>query len=173
MKKIITLLAVFGILSFQSCTVTDTTPIVDNSSVPQAFEIKNKNFSYNATDGFYIYDTFSNRLGGDLYADETVLMYRLTDVFNSTTPIWQLIPNRIYLSGGREIDYDFDFTKKDFTIYASGNYDLELTPDFLDNQTFRIVVTPSNLLNSVDKNNYVSVMATLKIKDSQVQSIAF
>lgn len=173
MKKIITILAVFGILSFQSCTVTDNTPIVDNDTIPQAFEIKNKNFSYNATDGFYIYDTFSNRLGGDLYTDETVLIYRLTGTLNSSTPIWQLIPRTIYLSGGREIDYDYDFSKKDFTIYASGNYNLELTPEFLDNQTFRIVIVPSNLLNSVNKNNYAEVMAFLKINESQVQTANF
>lgn len=173
MKKIITLLAVFGILSFQSCTVTDNDPGIDNDTIPQAFEIKNKNFSYNASDGFYIYDTFNNRLGGDLYDDETVLIYRLTGTLNSSTPIWQLIPRTIYLSGGREIDYDYDFSKKDFTIYASGNYDLELTPEFLDNQTFRIVILPSNLLSSVDKNNYNEVMTVLKINESQVQSVTF
>ncbi|WP_310379275.1 hypothetical protein [Flavobacterium sp.] len=171
MKKIITLLAVFGIVSFQSCTVNDNAPIEDNDTIPQAFEIKNKNFNYNANDGFYIYDTFNNKLGGDLYNDETILVYRLTGSLNSSTPIWQLIPRTIYLSGGREIDYDYDFSKKDFTIYASGNYDLELTPEFLDNQTFRIVILPSSLLSSVDKNNFSEVMSVLKINESQIQKV--
>ena len=79
-----------------------------------------------------------------------------------------IFPNRIYLSGGREIDYDFDFTKKDFTIYASGNYDLELTPDFLDNQTFRIVVTPSNLLNSVDSIAHPLRLVTISMPTDRV-----
>jgi hypothetical protein len=171
MKKITFFLVFIGMIILQSCTVNDDTPIVDNDTIPQAFEIKNINFSYNVNDGFYIYDTFNNKLGGDLYNDETVLIYRLTGVINSSTPIWQLIPRTIYLSGGNEIDYDYDFSKVDFTIYASGNYDLELTPEFLDNQTFRIVILPSNLLNSINKNNYVEVMSALKINESQIQKV--
>ena len=169
MKKCIALLTVIGIFSLESCTINEVDTAVDDNIIPQAFEIKNIDFRYNTADGFYIYNTFQREFGSDLYNEETVLIYRLTGVINSSTPIWQLIPRTIYLSSGREIDYDFDFSKKDFTIYARGNYDLELTPDFLDNQTFRIVILPSNLVSSLNTTNYVEVMKTINLKESQVK----
>ncbi len=167
------LLALVGIFSLESCTINEVDSTVDNDTVSQVFEIKNVNFNYNIDDGFYIYNTFQRELGGDLYNDETVLIYRLSDNINSTTPVWQLIPRTIYLNGGREIDYDFDFSKKDYTIYARGNYDLELTPQFLDNQTFRFVIIPAELLYAVDVNNYSDVMKSLNLKESQIQNLNF
>ena len=66
-----------------------------------------------------------------------------------------------------------DFSKEDFIIRVDGSYDLELTPQYLDNQTFRIVIVPASLINSIDKDNYEAVISTLKINQSQIQNINF
>jgi hypothetical protein len=99
------------------------------------------------------------------------LVYRLTGLINSTTPIWQLIPRTIYFDNGEELDYDYDFSKIDFIITARGTYNLLNTPDYINNQTFRVVIIPSNLVSSVDKNNYLEVMKVLNLDESQIQKI--
>ena len=173
MKKLFTLLALIGIVSLQSCTVSEVAPINDNDTIPQAFEIKNVNLGRVADNEYNISSTFQFEIGGDLFNDETILVYRMSGLVNSTTPIWQLIPRTIYLSNGNELDYDFDFSKKDFFITARGTYNLLNTPQYIDNQTFRIVILPTNLLSSVNKDNYIAVMAALNLKESQVQKINF
>ena len=173
MKKIITLLAVVGIFSLQGCTTTSTNP-VDNDTVPQAFEIKNVNMTKVNNNSYSFYMKFiDSKLKGNLFDSETILVYRLAGTLDSNTPIWRLIPRTIYLDNGDELDYDFDFSKEDFTIYANGTYSLSLTPEYINGQTFRIVVLPSNLIGSIDKNNYFQAMNVLKINESQIQKINF
>lgn len=173
MKKIITLLSVIGILSFQSCTVTDVEPVVDNDTISEAFEIKNVDLGKVTNNEYNFLSTFRYEIGGDLYDDETVLVYRLTGLVNSNTPLWQLLPRTIYFSNGDVLDYFYDFSKVDFVITASGSYNLLATPSYIDNQTFRVVILPSNLASSINTNNYLEVMNVLNLKESQIQKIDF
>lgn len=168
MKKIITLLAVVGMFSVQSCTTTTDTNYVDNDTIAEVFELKNINFAYNPTDGYTIYQKFTP----NIYASDVVLIYRLSGTIDSNTPVWQLIPRTLFLNQG-ELDYDFDFSKEDFTIYAGGNYDLSLTPQYLNNQTFRIVIVPGSFSTSFDTSNYAAVISALNINENQIQKINF
>ncbi len=168
MKKIITILGVVGMFSFQSCTTEDNS-YVDNDTISEVFELKNVNFAYNTTDGYTIYQ----KLTPKIYASDVVLIYRMSETIDSNTPVWQLIPRTLYLANSRELDYDFDFSQEDFTIYARGNYDLSLTPQYINNQTFRIVIVPASFSTSINKNNYLEVMNALKINENQVQKINF
>jgi hypothetical protein len=173
MKKIITLLAVVGMFSLQGCTVSDGLPGPqgpqgEDGLIAEVFELKNVSFTYNANDGYTIYQ----KLTPNIYASDVILIYRLSGSINSNTPIWQLIPRTLFLSQG-ELDYDFDFSKEDFTIYAGGNYNLALTPQYLNNQTFRIVIVPGSFSVSLNKYNYLEVMSALNIKENQIQKINF
>ena len=158
------LLVTVGMFGFQGCT-----PDTDTDTISEVFELKNVDFDYNVDDGFNIFQT----LTPNIFSSDVVLIYRLSGTIDSNTPIWQLIPRTIYLSNGRELDYDFDFSKEDFTIYARGNYNLELTPEYLDNQTFRIVIVPGSFSTSINKNNYNEVISALNIKENQIQKINF
>jgi hypothetical protein len=166
MKKIITLLAVVGMFSLQGCTVEENA--VDQDTIAEVFEIKNVNFVFDPVDGFIIYQKFTPTI----FASDVVLIYRLSGTINSTTPIWQLIPRTLFVPQG-ELDYDFDFSQEDFTIYAGGTYNLSLTPQYLNNQTFRIVIVPASFSTVIDKNNFSAVMNALKIKENQIQKINF
>ncbi|KIC00081.1 hypothetical protein OA93_00235 [Flavobacterium sp. KMS] len=175
MKKIITLFAIVGLVVFSSCEGPEGPigpPGYDGENVNKVFEIKNKDFAYSDADGFNIYGTFN-----PFIADaSTILIYRLVDVIDPTTPVWQLIPSTIFLTNNRVVDYDYDFSKKDFKIYVSANYDLETTAaDFLDNQTFRIVIVPGSFTNrSVNKPDYSDYNAVIKkynIDDSNVKEL--
>ena len=169
MKKIITLLAVVGMFSLQSCTETDNTPIVDNDTISEVFELKNINFGYTSTEGYTIYQT----LTPSIYASDVILIYRLSGFINSATPIWKLIPRTLFLDQGNELDYDYDFSIEDFTIYAKGNYDISTTPQYLENQTFRIVIVPGAFSANLKTNNYEDVMAKLNLNESQIQTVRF
>jgi hypothetical protein len=172
MKKIITLLAVIGMFSLQSCTTTDPNP-VDNDTIPQAFELKNKNLVKITNNEYNYSSTFLRELKGDLYNDETVLVYRMTDLINSATPVWQLIPRTINFTNGEFLEYYFDFSKVDFVITAYGNYNLLNRANYIDNQTFRVVILPSNLAASLNTKDYVGVMSALKINENLIQKINF
>jgi hypothetical protein len=170
MKKIITLLAVIGMFGFQGCTGPEGPPGVpgDDGLLAEVFELKNVSFAYNATDGYSIYQ----KLTPNILASDQILIYRLAGTIDSSTPIWQLIPRTLFVPQG-ELDYDFDFSKEDFTIYAGGTYNLSLTPQYLNNQTFRIVILPGYFSTLIDKNNYNAVIGALNVDESQIQKINF
>ena len=171
MKNIISFLVVVGIFSLQSCTGPEGIPgpAGQDGLLSEVFELKNVNFEYDSTEGYTIYQT----LTPSIYASDVILIYRLSGTINSTTPIWQLIPRTLFLDQGNELDYDFDFSKEDFTIYAKGNYDLATTPQYLNNQTFRIVIVPGSFSTTLNTSDYSAVMSAFKINENQIQKINF
>jgi hypothetical protein len=170
MKRIITLFSIIGLLAFSGCEGPEGIPGQDGLTA-DAFEIKNVNLGRVTDNQYSISSTFLYEIGGDLFNDETILVYRLTGTINSTTPIWQLIPRTIYHDDGNELDYDYDFSKVDFVISARGTYNLVNKPSFINNQTFRIVIIPSNLLSKVNKEDYFSVMKSLNLNENEVQQV--
>lgn len=176
MKKLLLVCVSIGLFFLQSCSITE-----DNTGIPgpqgppgldaeiaEVFELKNFNFGYNIEDGYHIYQ----KLTPKIFASDVILIYRLSGTIDSNTPIWQPIPRTLFLPQG-ELDYDFDFSREDFTIYAGGNYNLNLTPQYLNNQTFRIVIVPGNFSTLVDKNNYNAVISELNINENQIKKINF
>jgi hypothetical protein len=169
MKKITLVLAFIGMITLNSCTVNDNTNNVDQDTISEVFELRNVNFGFDGGNNYSIYRT----LNPQIFSSDVVLIYRMSGLINSSTPIWQLIPRTLYLPQG-ELDYDFDFSKEDFTIYAGGTYDLTLTPNYLTNQTFRIVIIPgyfSKNSKQVDFSDYKATLEAFNIDDSKVHSI--
>ncbi|MEO5776491.1 MAG: hypothetical protein ABIQ27_06280 [Flavobacterium sp.] len=168
MKKLTLILAFIGMITLESCTTNNDD--IDNDTISEVFELRNINFGFDSQNGYSIYQTFNPQIR----LDDVVLIYRLSGTIDSSTPIWQQIPRTLYLDEG-ELDYDFDFSKEDFTIYAGGTYDLALTPNFLNNQTFRIVIIPGYLSNKMsnktDFSDYNSVIKAFNIDESKVKVI--
>lgn len=167
MKKIFLLLAAVAGMTFSSCE-GDQGPIgpqgapgvSDGDTIAETFELQNVNFTL--VDGEYM---IRQNLNPVIFDSDVILIYRLAGTINSSTPIWQPIPRTLYLTQG-ELDYDYDFSKQDFTIYAGGNYNIATTPQFLNNQTFRIVIVPSDFSKTVDTNNFEAVTKALKLTDN-------
>jgi hypothetical protein len=168
MKKIALLLVFIGFLSLQSCTRNDNT--ADNDTISEVFELRNVNFNYNSIDGYTIYRTLSPQI----YASDVLLIYRMSGTIDANTPIWQQIPRTLFLPQG-ELDYDFDFSKQDFTIYAGGTYDLATTPSYINNETFRIVIVPAYFSNKmsgkVDFSDYNAVIKAFNINDKNIKQL--
>lgn len=171
MKKILALFAVVGLFAFISCEGPEGPEGPSGEASNRVFEIFNEDFALsNST--YNISGTFNPFIGNA----DTVLIYRLAGTIDSNTPIWQLIPRTIYLSNNRELDYDYDFSKEDFKIYVRANYDLETTAaDYLDNQTFRIVIVPGSFTDKSsvkpDYSDYNAVIKKYNIDDSNVQKL--
>lgn len=162
MRKITFLLAIIGMVMLNACQRDE----VDNDTIAEVFEIKGVNFVLNAGQ-YEIY----RPLNPNIFASDNILIYRLSGTVNSTTPIWQLIPRTLFLPQG-ELDYDYDFSKEDFTIYAGGNYNLNLTQSYINNQTFRIVIIPGSFGNRSsqpeDFSDYHSVLKRYNISDKKL-----
>lgn len=177
MKKIITILAVIAMFGFQGCEGPEGPPGQDGADglIAEVFELRNVNFVNNPNDnpdlGYYIF----GELNPVLFDGDVVLIYRKAAEFGAATPVWQSIPRTLFLEEG-ELDYDFDFSKGDYYIYAGGTYDVSSTPEFLNNQTFRIVIIPGpdqvtskSSSKKVDLSNYNEVIKAYNIDDSKVK----
>jgi hypothetical protein len=168
--KITFFLAFIGMIMLNSCTINEDNDQVDNDTISEVFELRNVDFTLDANGQYSIF----RELNPQIFASDVILIYRMSGVVNSSTPIWQQIPRTLYLPEG-ELDYDFDFTRFDFTIYAGGTYNLASTPSYITNETFRIVIVPGFLSNkggkSVDYSNYEEVIKAYNIDDSNVKVI--
>ena len=164
MKRIVLFLAVIGLSSLTSCT-GDQGPQGPAGPRSEVFELQNINFQLNQNNEYTIFQN----LNPVILDSDNILVYRMSGTINAQTPIWQLIPRTLFLDEG-ELDYDFDFSRVDFTIYAGGTYDLALTPQFIQNQTFRLVIIPGYFSKNatLDYNDYNSVIKAFNINDSNV-----
>src|SRR5690606_29359851 len=133
----------------------------------EVFELINVDFSLNNNGEYTIFRNL-NILDSDV-----VLIYRMAGTIDAQTPIWQLLPRTLFLDEG-ELDYDYDFSSEDFTIYAGGTYDLSTTPQYLNDQTFRIVIIPGSFnrrSSAVDYNDYNAVMQAFGLEGKEVVRI--
>ena len=171
MKKALVYLLVVFSLTVPSCIGPQgMSGDTGYSAEAEVFELRNINFDYNAVDGYTIYRS----LNPNIYASDNVLIYRMTSTINPQTPVWQSIPRTLFLGNGQELDYDFDFSKQDFTIYAGGNFNLATMPVYLTNQTFRIVIIPGYFSNksaqkNIDYSDYNAVVKAYHIQESKVK----
>jgi hypothetical protein len=165
MKKIITILAVIGMLSFQGCTTTDPN-YVDHDTIGTVFETKQVSFIASSYAVKYIFPV-------PIYSSDVVLVYRLSGNVNGND-LWEFLPETHYFADGtRDFSYNFDFTRNDVQIYLEGNNLPTLDASYRLNQIFRIVVVPASFATSVNIGNYAAVMGALKVNESQIQKISF
>lgn len=169
MKKITLLIALFGMIIFQSCTVNDnTTPATytDNDTISEVWEY---NRSFTAANNYSNLITFPHTI----YASDMVLVYRLSNVV-SGTDVWRQLPETHYFNDGTlDFKYDFDFTRYDVNIFLDGYALDQLNTSVRLNQIFRVVVVPGYFGNKttkykdIDFSNYNEVVAKLNIKAIQ------
>ena len=170
MKRIFLLLAVVAMTTLQSCDGDPGPqgPAGNPGPESEVFELQNVNFQLNQNNEYVIF----RDLNPAIYDSDNILIYRMAGTIDAQTPIWQLIPRTLFLNEG-ELDYDFDFSAIDFTIYAGGNYNLATTPQFINNQTFRIVIIPGYFSNrpgsAVNFEDYNAVIKAYRIDDSNVK----
>lgn len=167
MKKILLFLAFVGITGLTGCEGPEG-PQGPAGPEAEVFELLNVDFGF-SNGGYNIYRT----LNPNIYDSDNILIYRLSGTIDPQTPIWQPIPRTLFLPQG-EFDYDYDFSPEDFTIYAGGDYDISTTPQYLENQTFRIVIIPGYFSNrgvSVDTSDYNAVIQAYGIDERNIKQL--
>lgn len=168
MKRLFSILPLAILFIFSACTGDDGAPGPQGppGRESEVFELQNINFTLNSSNEYTIF----RELNPQLLNSDNILIYRLAGTINPTTPIWQLIPRTLFVPAG-EVDYDFDFSRVDFTIYAGGTFNLATTPEYITNQTFRIVIVPgffSKSANAVDTSDYNAVIKAYGINDKNI-----
>lgn len=164
------LMAILSVAVVSCNDRNDDRIVQDNDTYSVVLDINNVGFSYDAQNGYFISRSFTK----PLFNTDVVLMYRKIGSTNDGSPVWQSIPRTLYLNNGNELDYDFDFSKNDIMIYAKGNYDISTTPEYLTNQTFRVVLVPASSGGKnagVDYSDYESVIKFFNIDDSKVKNL--
>lgn len=170
MKKILTLIAVVGLVVFSSCEGPEGPPGLDGVNVVgTVYENKAPNY-YNFTEN----NNYS--VGFDfpqtLIDSDVVLVYRFDGVDNGGRPVWQALPETYYLADGtREFSFKFIFTKSYVDIYMDGKNRANAPASYRTNQIFRIVVVPADFANSLNKNSYFDVIGRLNIKEGDIHEI--
>ncbi|MDP5000828.1 MAG: hypothetical protein NWQ14_04600 [Flavobacterium sp.] len=168
MKKITLLIAFIGMITLQSCTVNEVQDNVDNDTISEVFEVTR---TFNTGNGF---STLVD-LGVPIYSSDMILVYHLYDVVGGED-VWRLMPQTYYFNGGGELDYNFDFTRYDVSIFLDANFPLiDLSSAWTQNQTFRIVIIPGYFSNrsatQVDFNDYDAVIQAYGINPASIKRI--
>jgi hypothetical protein len=164
MKKITLFLVFIGMMTLQSCEVTEITDTVDNDTISEVFEVTT---SFNSNNNYSRLVTFNP----PIYSSDVVLVYHLYDTVNGED-IWKLMPQTYYFSDGGELDFNFDYTRYNVNIFLSANFSLTTLPSsWTQDQTFRIVIIPANFATTVNKNSIDAVMSALKVEKTEIQKI--
>lgn len=144
------------------------------------------------------YDTYSQMrdatgtfTAGDNYTLSMDITIQNTDVvlvYRKEGNYWVSIPKTYYLDNvaapttGRELDYSFNFNTSEVNISTSANFNQStqmsgLEKDqYLNNQTFRVVLVPASAAknaNAVNLQDYNAVIKYYNIDDSKVKSFTF
>lgn len=168
MKKFLplVLLLITSIFIF-SCKDDNDDVVVD---YPTVYDI-NVNLVQNTTNYFGYNQPFNSAL----LSQDNVLVYRKNNP-GQNSPIWEPLP-KTYFFGSDEMDYTFNFTQEDVQIDLNANFNLVNTDasfksQYLNGQTFRIVLVPSVYggKSSVDpkKLSYEEVIRLYNIDDSKI-----
>ncbi len=105
-----------------------------------------------------------------IYDSDAILVYVLEGVDEFNNPIWRQLPRRVLFAFGT-MNYEYDFTKNDVRLFLDANFDLSmLESKWTLNQTFRIVVVPSDFARKMAKASYKQVSEALKLEDKDFKT---
>jgi len=165
MKKIILLLSIVSVLGLTGCGNDDDNR-VDNDTIAESWNVGPVTFLES--------EDYSILVNLNLqYTSDVVLVYRQVGVGNTGNPVWQIVPHTLYPTQG-ELDYVANFDTQFAEIYVQANYDMSLTPQYLQNQYFKIVIIPANDFSNgrmaTDFSDYETVAKMYNIKESDAKT---
>jgi len=144
----------------------------------QVIEVDGVDFGYDVDANLYsTIITFSDFTNFEVFESDAVLVYRFDGTIDlndgTTADAWSQLPQSFFLEEGT-LQYVFAHTFVDVELFIDGNFDLaNIDLGFTDNQSFRIVILPSEYAESseIDTSNLSAVMSGLGIGENQIQKI--
>ena len=163
MRKLFTLVALIGVLSLQSCTITDDI-YIDDTSVSEVFEVPT---SFTASNNYSKQIIFDSKI----YASDDVLVYRLTGNYQGKA-VWALLPeSHFYNDGTFDFGYEYDYSLRDVSVYLVGANLNTVPTSFRLNQVLRVVIVPGGYAKQINKKDYFDVVSKLSLKESDIKTI--
>lgn len=105
----------------------------------QGFEVT---VDFNASNEFSNLITFPNNV--EVFEADAVMVYLLEDVVNNDVDVWTPLPQTYFITNHGTMIYSFNHTFLDVNLFLDADFPLgHLDNVFTKNQTFRIVVVPS------------------------------
>lgn len=106
-----------------------------------------------------------------IFESDVVQAYILWETDGNDTEIWRALPQTVFFEEGPLV-YNYDFTVFDVRLFLDGAIDPTLLgPEWTDNQTFRIVVIPSDFPDArIDLTNYEAVTKYLGITEEDFKN---
>lgn len=146
MKKIFSLLFV-SVFLLTSCSSDDDN--VDFDTIAQTLEFTTTFNSANDFSELFIFDE-------NIVDSDVVLVFRLDGV-DSGLDVWEPLPTASFFffndtTGAIEgfLNYRFNFTVGDVDVFLNTDAPELAGPEFTDNQTFRVVIVPSDFAQSTE-----------------------
>ncbi|MCY1720622.1 hypothetical protein OU798_09730 [Prolixibacteraceae bacterium Z1-6] len=128
--------------------------------------------NFTAANGYEVVFNFRDN-GFDPYESDVILTYMLWQT-ESGLDYWRPLPQSVYFNSGAILVYNFDFTADipndrivDMAVFLDGDVDFStLSSDYTRNQTFRVVVVPSDFLSkaNVDVSDLNSILNSPEIQ---------
>ena len=165
MKKyfLLSAISVMSLATMVSCErTTDNVQTIDKDTYSQMKDVVG---TFNAGNGYSLSQNIS------ILNTDVVLVYRNTNSNTSGGKVWQLLPKTSYLSGSRELDYNFLFNTSMVQVFTEANFNqasmsVAEQNTYLNNQMFRIVLVPASGKNAnVDYNDYNAVVKYFNLKE--------
>ncbi len=172
MKKLLFTLSILSVALFSSCE-GDPGP-----QGPPGTNIESEVFEVTTTfvpntNPDLAYRTFFD-LNPTILASDNILVYELAGVQNGLD-IWKLLPQVYTFSDGGIMQFNYDFTRNDFSIFVDANFDLStLETTWFTNRTFRVVIIPGFFGRGVDRpdhTNYYETIAAYGINDQNIGTL--
>lgn len=164
MKKLMLLGLLITTGLFQSCTINDTPAPVTNELLAEVFEVKADFTTANNFRSFY-------DLKPVIFESDVLLVYEFSGTDKNGADIWKPLP-QIYTFNEGIMQYNFDFTRSDFSIFMDANFDrLKLNSTWRVGKTFRVVIVPGKFAKGLDKNNLDRVMKGLNLTEQSVMPL--
>ncbi len=167
MKKFILLLALA--VTFIACEGDQGPPGV--TIVGQSFE---REVDFRPENDYAAFIPFPN--GIEAFETDRVLVYRLEFVDDAvdggTVDVWSLLPQLKYTIDGESFQYNFVSSGGDVEIFMDSPDRALLDVidfDFVEDQIFRIVILPVDLIQGVDLMDYEAVMKAGQVQQIDVQ----
>ena len=112
----------------------------------------------------------SGEYGFDILESDKVLIYRLGGLDQDGNDIWRLMPQVVFHDNGI-FTYDFDFTFYDYSIFMTGNFNLNsLESGYTDSQIFRVLILPADRIDlKMDYSNQNAVLEMLGVEEKDIQ----
>ena len=114
------------------------------------------------------------------YYSDVILTYILW-IDDNGLEFWRPLPQTEYFDSGAILQYNFDYTTDyeydeivDMSVFLDGDVDLpSLSPDYTMNQTFRVVVVPSDFMSmaNVDASDLNSILNSSGIQFNSLGTI--